>query len=189
MRLSFPFFRRSLRPAARRRGFTITEVTMASFIVVLVFSSVAGVLSLSGRMLQTVSIQDETSQAAVKAMSRIADDVREAKEIVLVSSSQIRIYYPTTDANGRYYRFQTNNNYYIEYARTTSAGTVSATGAYLWRKTNTTTGKALIPDVSVFTVTAPSGNTLNVALTVQKTLGNRTGQTAVSQRLQYLRNY
>jgi Tfp pilus assembly protein PilV len=182
-------FRRFKGRSPRRRGFTITEVTLASFLVTMVISTVASVLSLSGRMLQTVSLQDETSRDAARALNRLTVDVREAKEIEIVSASQFRLYYPLTDANGRYNRFQTNNNYYIQYGLTTANGTASTSGTYLWRKTNATTGEAVVPNVAAFSASAPNGSTLNVSMTLRKTSGNRTGETTVSQRMLFMRNF
>src|SRR4051794_8293357 len=87
-----------------RRGVSLSEVVIASFLVVLVIGGIASTLTCAARLEQSVTLQGDTSNNAATAMNRITLDVREAKEVQELSAAQFRIYRPVADATGRYDR-------------------------------------------------------------------------------------
>ena len=182
-----------VRPRLRTsgRGYTLIEVSVASFILLLVMTGVLGILNTAGRLEQNVLLQQGTDTQAALAMNRMVADVREAKQVQLVTSYQCRIYYPVTRADGNYDRFVTDTAHYVQYARTTSTGQVSATGTYLWKSTDLLSGSKVAKDVTDFEVTLQGNNAVRLSLRVQKS-GNsavRAGDTQLNERVLYLRNY
>lgn len=161
---------------------------VASFVVALVFTTIASILAVAGRMLQRTYLQVDSSSSAANAMARLQVDLREAKEVQILSTSRFRIFYPVMDGNGRYNRYHKNSTDYVEYTRATSSGTASSVGSFLWRKTNTTTGEAVATDIAAMTASSPTANSLAVELTVRKTSGDRVVTTNVTERVLYLRN-
>ena len=174
-----------------RRGFTLIEVSVASFILLLVMSGVLGILNTAGRLEQNVLLQQGTDTQAALAMSRMVTDMREAKDVTVITPYQCRIYYPVTRADGNYDRFVTDTAHYVQYARTTSTGQVSATGSYLWKSTDLLSGSKVAKDVTDFEVSLQGNNAVRLSLRVQKASNGygRSGDTQLNERVLYLRNY
>src|SRR3954453_11536287 len=63
----------------RRRGYSLTEVVVASALMVMILTAVTAILSMAGTMQQVVTLQTDADQGAVKAMNRMILEVREAK--------------------------------------------------------------------------------------------------------------
>src|SRR5438034_480233 len=106
----------------RRRGYTLIESLIASGITLIALVCLGGTINMAGRMEQQVSLQSDASDAAALAMEHLVLDVREAKEVQFPSAYRVRIYYPAVAADGRYDRFVTDYNTWVEYARTDVAG-------------------------------------------------------------------
>jgi hypothetical protein len=171
-----------------RRGYSLPEVVTAAFLVMVVTTSVASILAIAGRMEQAVNLQSDTSRGATEAMNRVVLDVREAKEVEIITSSRFRIYRPLVSSDGRYNRYQTNYTNYVEYAQSTVNGTPSATGTYIWRKTNATTGRAISANLKLLQATTVAANSVRITIDLEKRSANRVGATNLTERVLYLRN-
>lgn len=178
--------RSSLRTS--RRGYTVTEVVTASALIVLVLTAVTAILSMAGTMEQTVTLQMDADQAAVRAMNRMILEVREAKEVTIPSEHQFKVYFPVTRSNGHYDRFVTDTNHWIEYCRADAGGAASSTGTHLWRRTSGGESKELARDVKSFRVVQNSANSVRLTVELEKTSGARKGSTQLTERVLYLRN-
>jgi type II secretory pathway pseudopilin PulG len=177
------------RAAGRRRGHTLVETLIASAITVIALSGLGTTVALSGRMQQQVTLLGDSSQAAALALQRMVLDIREAKEVDFVTPSRFRVYFPAMAADGRYDRYRTDYDVWVEYARSDAAGTPSDAGSYLWRRTNANSGRPVCRDISGFQATSNSDDTVRVTLAVAKSSGRYSQATRLSQRVIYLRNH
>jgi hypothetical protein len=171
-----------------RRGYTVTEVVTASALIVMVLTAITAILSMAGTMDQQVTLQTDADQGAVRAMNRMILEIREAKEVEIPNEYTIKVYYPIVRADGNYDRFVTDYTKWIQFARTTANGTPSATGTYLWRRTQASTGKWLARDIKSFAALQNSTNSVRLTLELEKVSGNRKGITQLTERVLYLRN-
>ncbi|MCC2671963.1 MAG: hypothetical protein K0Q72_4434 [Armatimonadetes bacterium] len=172
-----------------RRAFTLIEVGVSSFILVLVLSGVLGIMNTAARLEQSVLLQQGTDSQAALAMNRMVNDIREAKRVEVVNAYQFRIYYPVVRADGNYDRFVTDTAHYVQYARTTATGQVNASGGYLWKSTDLLAGSRIAKDLTNLTVSLQGNNAIRLSLRIQKSGVNRSGDTQLNERVLYLRNY
>jgi type II secretory pathway pseudopilin PulG len=179
---------RALGRAGRRPGYTLTEVAVASALVVMVLTAVTAILSMAGTMQQVVTLQTDADQGAVRAMNRMILEVREAKEVSIPSDSSFTVYFPVIRPDGHYDRFVTDYNNWIKYYRSTSNGTASPTGKYLWRTSSGGAAKWLATDVKNFRVIQNSTNSIRLTVELEKVSGSRKGDTQLTERVLYLRN-
>jgi hypothetical protein len=164
------------------------EVAIASTILVLVMSGVLGTLNTSARLEQSVLLQQDTDQKAALAMSRMVADVREAKQVEVLSPWRYRIFYPVKRPDGNYDRFVVDPGSYVEYTRATKNGQPSATGTYIWRFTPTH-GIPIADHVAELAVALQGKNAVRLSIRVQKQGKGRQGDTRLNERVLYLRNY
>jgi hypothetical protein len=172
-----------------RRGYNLAEVVIASAITVQGQMGLGSAIAMSARLQQQVSIRSEASQAGAMAMQRMVLDVQEAKEVQVLAPHQFRIYYPATSADGFYDRFRTDYNVWVEYAQTDQNGTPSATGAYLWRRTNATSGRSVAREVTQLQAASNSEDSIRLSLTVARSSGRYSESSRLNQRVIFLRNY
>jgi Tfp pilus assembly protein PilV len=171
-----------------RRGQTLIEALLASSITVLAMTGLAGVLSLSSRMERKARLTSEVNQEGAFAVQRIVRDVREASVVQMPASYRLRIYFPSTDANGRYVMTQTNYNSWVEYYRSNAAGAADASGACLWRLTSAGASDEVAEDVSLFSISTFQTKTARVSLTLTKSEGCDSVSVPFTQQVTYLRD-
>lgn len=171
-----------------RRGYTVAEMAVSAALVVVVLVGLASILSMAGAMEQTVTLQMDADQSAVQGMNKMITEIREAKEVSVVQPYQFKIYYPVMRSNGRYDRFVTDTNYYVQYAQTTSTGTPSSTGTYLWRSASNNAGRAVAKNIKQFIVSSNDAHSIKLTLRTEKQAGKYKGGTELDGRVLYLRN-
>jgi hypothetical protein len=172
-----------------RRGYTILEVTVASSILLLIATGTLSILSTAARLEQAVVLQRDTDQEAVKAMTWMINDVREAKLVDTINAHQFRIYLPVVRPDGHYDRYVADTDHYIQYALTDKSGRLSVSGGYLWRSTEAGGGKAVAQNIQSLTCTLQGKNALRLTVRAEKTGRGRHGNTQLNERVLYLRNY
>lgn len=186
-------FRFSSAAPSSRRGYTVIEALVAGALTTLSMLGLAAVMSFAGTLDTTVNLSNDTNQAAVKALARMTQAVREAVKVNIVNSRDFKIYYPTTDASGRYDLTKPDYTYWVEFLQTDAAGNPSASGSCLWKKTSTNpTGQLITNNLRQFSASyfpAGSDDSIRLTIEIRKTLGTHTGDTLLSQRVLYLRNY
>ena len=175
--------------ARRPRGYTLIESLIAAGITLVALVCLGSTINMAGRMEQQVSLQSDASEGAALAMEHLVQDVREAKEVQFPTASRVRIYYPAVAADGRYDRFVTDYNTWVEYARTDVAGNPNAGGIYLWRSTNASVGRRVCTNVNSFQGSAFSNDSIQVSIGVSKTSGRYAQSTRLNQRVIFLRNF
>lgn len=177
------------RNSARRRGYTLIEVTIAATMMVVVMTGAVSILSTAGRMQQSTQLRSEAGSEASLALANIVQDLREASTVTLPQTYQMRIFYPTVSGDGYYDRYTPNTSNYVEYVRTNAAGVASATGTYLWRRKNGQTGREICKSVTGFNASLITQNSVRLTLTVRRAAGNRYSEVALNQKVVFLRNH
>lgn len=172
-----------------RRGYTLFEVSIAATILLLIATGTLSILNTAARLEQAVVLQRDTDQQAVTAMNWMITDIREAKRVDVISATQFRIFFPIVRPDGHYDRYVTDEAHYIQYALTTSTGTLNPTGGYLWRRTEATPGKAVAKTITTMSCALQGKNALRLSVRSQKSGRNRNGDTQLNERVLYLRNY
>ncbi len=176
---------RSRRSSRRiRRGLTLPETMVASAIAVLTIAGTGTVLTTAGMVFEKTTRQGETDSRAASGMDFILNDVREAKEVQVVSPARFRIYYPALRPDGRYDRFETDFAHYTEYLQADVAGVPQLNGEYLWRRNETGEGRVLAQGLKLLRVSSNNARSLKVTLHLEK----GKGATRLTERVLYLRN-
>jgi hypothetical protein len=181
------------RSRRRRRGVSLVEVALVAALTGVLMMAVAGLLRFAGLLNLQVNLQRDSTHEAVKAMSQMTVEVREAVRVSIIQPYQFRIYYPTKDGRGLYDLTKPDYSSYVEYLRTDSAGNPSATGVCLWRRTNASSGSVVVQsNLQNFTVTFfpyYSDNSVRITIDVLDQSSGRSSRTRLSQRVLFLRNY
>ncbi len=179
------------RPLSRasRRGYTLAEVALAGSMLVVVATGAIGVLSTAGRMQVTTQLRTEAGQSATMALANIVQDLREAESVTIPATYRMRIYYPEVDAAGFYDRFSPDTTNYIEYSRCNAQGTVSASGTYLRRTFSSGSSSVVAENVTGFTATLITSNSVRLTLKVRRTSGSRYSEAILNQKVVFLRNH
>jgi hypothetical protein len=172
-----------------RRGFSLIEIVTVGTLLVLVIGGVSAILSASSRIMVRTMLQTSADANAVKAIDHMILDVREAKQVTIVAANHIRIYYPVSVTANQYDRTRLDSTHYVDYAQTDATGAVSATGAYLWRSTDSNAGWAVATNLSQFTVTSFASSAVELTVKVLKPSGQYSAATTLNQKVIYLRNY
>lgn len=171
-----------------KRGFTLTEVVVAGALLLTVLSGMASLMGLAGVMQLSTTVQSSTDQSAAKAMNRMTLEVREAKRVQIVAPHQFRVYYPVATTEGPFDRFQEDTSKFVEFVQADANGTPSASGRYLWRKTQLGNDRIIAEDMRSLSVSSPTPHTLMLTVHVWRDAGRRTGSTRLTNRVLYLRN-
>ena len=173
----------------RRRGFSLIEVMMTTAILGMV---IAGATSLTINMIKSfnwTSAQLDSDQSASLALQNISRDLQEAKQITLMSSTYVRVFYPQVAGDGSYVQNILDTVNYVDFYRGTTGGVASPTGTALLRKPATGPARVICRNVTnlVFTNTTPSS--LQVTLRTQNSKGAANTSCQMVQRSIFMRNY
>lgn len=171
-----------------KRGFTLAEVLVAGSLLLLLVGGTAGLMSTAGQLEQAINLQSSADQGASRAMNRMISEVREAKEVEIVSAYRFRVYYPALLASGHYDRFRLNDSQYVEFAQTDAGGTPRPNGSYLWRRTENDAGRALAENLKLLRVHSNSRHSIRLTVHTEKAGRGRKGETRLNGRVLYLRN-
>ena len=151
--------------------------------------TVGALLSMCIKMTQSTLLSTSANTSAVKAINRMILDIREAKQVNVISANHIQIFFPVMGSNGMYDRTRLDSTHWIDYSETNSAGTLTTGGGYLWRKTESSAGWAVAKNIQTFTVTSFASNAIRLTVDVMQQEGSAQGTTHLDQRVIYLRNY
>jgi hypothetical protein len=147
-------------------------------------------LSVSGgRSFDRSSAQMDADRQASSSVQRMMLDLEEAKQVTVLSSSSLRVFFPQVAADGTYIRSALDSVNTIDYFRGTSAGAASTTGDCLVRRT--AAGSTKIVCKGVTNVQFASTNPSSVDITVQTQFSSYIGpaQCNMLHRAIFLRNY
>jgi type II secretory pathway pseudopilin PulG len=173
----------------RRPGFTFIEAMLSCAVLSLVISGVAMMSMSTGRSFDRTQAQIDADRSASQSVQRMMQDLEEAKQVSVLSSTSLRVYFPQTAADGTYIRSALDTVNYINYFRGNSDGSANTSGLCLVRKT--AAGAVKIVATGVTNVQFASTNPSSVDITVQTQKSSFIGaaQCNMLHRAIFLRNY
>lgn len=130
------------------------------------------------------SMSDATNDVSI-ALQYMTRDLQEAKDVTVVSSTQIRIFYPVK-TNGVYDRSVIDNNTYIDYYRSDNSYNPKASGPWMVRKVNGQPGQRIAFNVVNINFKVPSPGSVDVSIGVDNKDGNTFN---MIHRAIFMRNY
>lgn len=129
---------------------------------------------------------DMNASVAVQKLSR---DLSAAKQVSVQSSSYIRVFYPTKNADGTYNRTDLDSTNYVDFYRSTIAGVANASGDYLYRKPAVGSGRVICKGVTGLTFTSTSPSSVDIVLSTKNKVGSVNNTCDMTHRAIFLRNY
>lgn len=148
----------------RRRGFTLAEVMMCSLALGLVGAGTVALLAASVRGYNRTTARSDVSLDVSQSLQYLARDLQQAKDVVVVQTYHLRIFFPQKNADGSYTRSITDTVNTVEYYRANSAGTASSTGTFMVRKIGTGTARRLCSGVTRLEFESDSAGSVNVSM-------------------------
>src|SRR5947209_13659594 len=118
----------------KRRGFSLLEVMISLSILTMVLTGSAMLTVGAGRSFDLTQAQLDTSQNASQGVQHMMLDLEEAKQVTVLSTTSLRVYFPQVDANGNYIRSALDSVNTVDYFRGNSDGSASTSGTCLVRQ-------------------------------------------------------
>jgi prepilin-type N-terminal cleavage/methylation domain-containing protein len=155
----------------RRRGFTLAEVMIASAVLGLVAAGTVALMAGAIRGYNRTTARSDISLDVSQSLQYLARDLQEAKDVTLVQTYHLRIFFPQRNADGSYTRAITDTTNTIEYYRANASGASSSTGAFMVRKIGTGTPRRICAGVTRLEFESDSAGSVNVSLAASGSSG------------------
>src|SRR6266849_8025448 len=117
-----------------RAGFTLVEVLISLGILTLVLTGAAMLTISAGRSFDLTGAQLDACQGASIAVQNINQDLREAKQVTILSPTSMQVFYPQIAGDGTYIHGALDSVDTVTYFRGRSDGTNDAAGDRLLRQ-------------------------------------------------------
>jgi Tfp pilus assembly protein PilV len=157
----------------RRRGFTMTEVMMCSLALGLVGIGSIALLGSTARGYSHTTARSDVSLDVSQSLQSLARDLQQAKDVTVVQTYHLRIFFPQRNTDGSFTRSITDSVNTVDYFRANAAGAVSATGTFMVRRAANTTGRRLCTGVSRLEFESDSAGSVNVSMAAVGSYGAR----------------
>lgn len=148
----------------RRRGFTLTEVMIASLVLGLVAAGTVALMAGAVRGYNRTTARSDISLDVAQTLQYLARDLQEAKDVTLVQTYHLKVFFPVKNADGSYTRSTTDTVNTVEYYRANASGTSSSTGTFVVKKVGTGSPRRLCSGVTRLEFESDSAGSVNVSL-------------------------
>lgn len=155
----------------RRRGFTLTEVMIASLVLGLVASGTVALMAGAVRGYNRTSARSDISLDVSQSLQHLARDLQQAKDVTVVQTYHLKIFFPLKNADGSFTRSVTDTVNTVEYFRANAAGTASSTGTFMVKRVGTGTPRRLCSGVTRLEFESDSAGSVNVSMAATGTSG------------------
>ena len=155
----------------RKRGYTMTEVLVASLALGLVG---VGTISLTGMTVRAYAhtmARSDVSLDVTQTLQWLARDLQQAKDANLIQTYHLQIVMPVRNADGSFQRSVSDNVNTIEYFRANAAGTPSATGTFVIRRVAGINPRRMCAGTTLLTFESDSLGSVNVSLSATGSYG------------------
>ncbi len=172
-----------------RSGFTLVEV-MISFSILTLVLTVAAMLTISaGHSFDLTGAQLDASQSASIGVQDMNQDLREAKQVTILSPTSLRVFYPQIAADGTYVHDALDTVDTITYFRGWSNGTADPAGDSLLRQRAGQTAQVVCKGVTTVRFTSTNPSSVDITLDTQRYTEISSAQCNMVHRAIFLRNY
>lgn len=171
----------------RQRGFTLVDISLSGLAVLMLGTGFVTLCVAAARSYTHTAGRDITQMPLAQSMAHIARDLQEAKTATVVSTFQLTITQPTTNADGSYNRNVLDTANSIKWFRASASNTPSASGARLCRQVGTGAVMVIMRNVSGVTFSADQAGSISVTLAATDTTSGATY--SISRRAAFMRNF
>ncbi|MBS1715783.1 MAG: prepilin-type N-terminal cleavage/methylation domain-containing protein [Armatimonadetes bacterium] len=172
----------------KKRGFTLVEATFVTVIMTMLMMGVVSILATSIASFNTTSNQYYVDVGVSTAMQYLNRDVQEAKEVKVLSETEIRVFYPVVDEKGAYDRNVVAENTAVDYYRGDLDGRENPKGACLVRKPSLEPPRVVCRDVSSVSFSSSGPASIEVSIATERNTMDSKRKGAMTKRTIYLRN-
>lgn len=173
----------------QRPGFTLIEMTMTLSIVVLVVTGATMLTTNAARSFDHSSAQLDADQNASAAVQHMMLDLEEAKQVSVLSSTSLRVFFPQVAADGTYIRSALDTVNTIDYYRGWANGTADAAGDSLLRRPAGGTARVVCAGVISVQFSSTNPSSVDIRLQDQRSCVLQPAQRDMIHRAIFLRNY
>ncbi len=173
----------------KQSGFSLVETLLTVTVITFVITASAQLTMNVGRSYERTSLQLDVDQSASRAVQWMTRDLQEAKQVVILSPTHLRVFYPQLEADGTYNRALLNAASPLDYYRGDANANPDPNGNTLVR--SPTGEPPRIVSRGVIDVEFVSSNPSSVDITVRVNQSNhvRTASCEMIHRAIFLRNY
>jgi prepilin-type N-terminal cleavage/methylation domain-containing protein len=173
----------------KRSGFTLVEVLISLGILSLVLM-VAAMLTISaGHSFDLTGAQLDASQGASIGIQMMNQDLREAKQVTVLSPTSLQVFYPQVAADGTYIHDALDNVDTITYFRGWSNGTADPAGDSLLRQRAGEAASVVSKGVTNVQFSSTNPSSVDITLDTQRYTEISSAQCNMVHRAIFLRNY
>ena len=162
----------------------MAAVMILGFVVALTTGLTINVL----RNFNRTSTNLEAGRAAMVTLQRLNRELEEAKDIELISSTSIRVYYPEKTLDGNYNSALLDSANYVDYYLVDAAGNLNKNGSRLLKKKAGGAVFSICESVCALEFVRSSPSTLSVKLVTEKAQGFAKAKSSEIEQIIYLRN-
>lgn len=173
----------------KQKGFALTEVTIASSLIGMVFAGCLGLLSSTIKSFGFTSNQYDADVTASLALQHLNRDLQEAKRVTIISPTRIRVHYLQRDANGTYIRNAMDENTTIDFYRGNANFSASSTGSFLIKSPKLGTPRTICKNVGLLQFHSFTPSSVDVTLRTEYGTSNNRRFCEMIHRAIFLRNY
>lgn len=191
-----------MRTMGNRRGFTLVELMTTVGLFGAIAACTLGMMLNALEKTDGSSVKSYADADAVAAMTRLVQDVREAKSVTPLDldangdGHRLSIIKPSFVANGAwtYYDRRTLNSAgEIQYFLSNSTGVVGRSGTWLWRTELGRRSSVVKRDISKLLfkrdITQDSKRAVEITINTRSESAEGAKETALTQRVVYVRNF
>jgi hypothetical protein len=165
------------------------EVMIALGLLSLVLTGAAMLTVSAGRSFDHTMAQLDADRGASQAVQRLMLDLQEAKQVQIVSSTWLRVFFPQVAADGSYIRSALDTTDYIDFYRGTSGGSPSSTGDCLLRRRAGASALVTCKGVTTVQFLSTNPSSVDITLGTQRPSMVSSAQCDMEHRAIFLRNY
>lgn len=173
----------------KKAGFTLIELIVSMGIGLLALFAMVSLYQFAALSFEGITSQTYSDMDAVKAMNRMIQDVRESKNITIISDSDMKGTFPYKTADGRYDRTALNPGQTYEYYLGDSNGNIDTNGKNIWKADTNGNKTHLISNVESLNFTTDSPRSVQITVNTSITKDGQDHQCKLTERVVYLRNY
>jgi prepilin-type N-terminal cleavage/methylation domain-containing protein len=171
----------------RNRGFGLIETLISATVVAIVLTGAAQLTIGVGRSFGRTTTQLNVDQSASRAVQWLNQDLEEAKQVVILSPTWLRVYYPLK-TGGIYNRLITDNTNPVDYYRGNTNLTANPSGTALIRSPANGTARVICRGVTLVQFTSLSTSSVDITLNTAGSAQGWNAQCNMVHRAIFLRN-